>query len=136
MLSFVSLIVLIFGLGCTPTCKKTCKKLLTCEAVVTTEVECENACSAQEQLFDDWADQEELEEERKEEEDKERSDAESSDETYSPTATPAQVTQQSEDEEPSSKYQEAFDDYKNCVSEKTCGEIVDGACYDEDIYAW
>lgn len=128
--------ILIFSFGCTPTCEQTCKKLLSCDAVVTTEMECENSCNAQEQLFDDWADQEDAEQERKEIEDQERGDAEDSEQSYSPTTTPSQATQQSEDEEPSSRYQEAFDVYKNCVSEKTCDEIVAGDCYDADIYSW
>ena len=134
MLSFF--VISLFGVGCTPTCEQTCAKLLSCDAVVTTEMECENACSAQEQLFDDWADMEQAETEEKDAEDQERSESENSGETYSPTNTPSQATQQSEDEEPSSKYQEAFDVYKICVSDKTCGEIVAGDCYNEDIYSW
>ena len=118
MLSFVFLGMTIFSLGCSPTCEQTCKKLLSCDAIVTSEMECENACVAQEQLFDDWADSEEAEQDRKEEEDQNRNDAENSNQTYSPTTTVSQTTQQSEDEEPSSKYQEAFDTYKKLV--QTC----------------
>jgi hypothetical protein len=31
---------------------------------------------------------------------------------------------------------DAFADYKTCVSERTCGDIADGVCYDEDLYSW
>ncbi len=128
--------VLILFLGCTPTCEQTCRKLLTCDVVVTSEMECENACSAQEQLFADWADAEEIEQENTEEENSEREEFEEQDEVYQPSKTTSQVTQQSEDEESSSKYKEAFDAYKTCVGDKTCDEIADGACYNEDIYSW
>ena len=43
--------------GCEPSCKKTCKKLLDCDSVETarTEIEeCEASCEIQQELFDDW----------------------------------------------------------------------------------
>ncbi len=132
----ISLWAFIFLSGCTPTCEQTCKKLLSCEAIVTSEMECENACIAQEQLFDDWADMEEAENEAKLNEQQEREEADANGSTYSPSKTTSQATQQTEDEEASSKYQQAFDEYKICISDKTCGEIVDGECYNEDIYSY
>ena len=133
----ISFLILSFVLwGCTPTCEQTCKKLLSCETIVTSEMECENACNAQEQLFDDWAEAEEAEQEAKTEEEQERENATDNGETYAPSKTTSQATQQIEDESPSSKYQDAFDAYKTCISEKTCGEIIEGDCYNEDIYSW
>ena len=31
---------------------------------------------------------------------------------------------------------DAFADYKTCVDERTCGEIADGVCYDDNLYSW
>ena len=132
----ISLWAFIFFSGCTPTCEQTCKKLLSCEAIVTSEMECENACAAQERLFEDWADMEAAEKEAKLNEEQEREQAADDGSTFSPSKTTSQATQQTEDEEASSKYQESFDEYKICISEKTCGEIIDGDCYKEDIYSY
>lgn len=132
----ISLLAFVFFSGCTPTCEQTCKKLLSCEAIVTSEMECENACTAQERLFADWADMEEAENEAKLNEEQEREQATDDGSTYSPSKTTSQATQQTEDEEASSKYQESFDEYKICISEKTCGEIIEGECYNEDIYSY
>ena len=134
MISFLIFSIVLWG--CSPTCEQTCKKLLTCEAIITSEMECETACNAQQSLFDDWADAADAEAAAKSEEEDGREEASENGETYSPAKSTSQSTQQTEDEEPSSKYQEAFDAYKVCVSEKTCGEIVEGDCYDEDIYSW
>jgi len=44
-------------IGCEPSCKKTCKKLLECDDIETarTEVEeCQASCEIQQDLFDDW----------------------------------------------------------------------------------
>ena len=60
-------------------------KLLSCEAIVTSEMECENACIAQEQLFDDWADMEEAENEAKLNEQQDREEADANGSTYSPS---------------------------------------------------
>ena len=43
--------------GCEPSCKKTCKKLLDCDDIETarTEVEeCAASCEIQQEMFDDW----------------------------------------------------------------------------------
>ena len=32
--------------------------------------------------------------------------------------------------------QESFRDYKFCVAEESCEAIAEGACYNEDLYAW
>ena len=69
-------------------------------------------------------------------EQQEREEADANGSTYSPSKTTSQATQQTEDEEASSKYQQAFDEYKICISDKTYGEIVDGDCYNEDIYSY
>ena len=46
-------------LGCVPTCEQVCEKLTECESLdsVTTEKECQSACTAQELLYDDWEDE-------------------------------------------------------------------------------
>ncbi len=31
---------------------------------------------------------------------------------------------------------QAFQDYKNCVMDETCGRIEEGECYDETLYAF
>ena len=44
-------------IGCEPSCKKTCKKLLDCDNIETarTEIEeCEASCEIQQEMFDDW----------------------------------------------------------------------------------
>ena len=49
------LVILISLLGCTPDCEQTCKKLLRCEvdAPLMNQDECESACNAQENRYDD-----------------------------------------------------------------------------------
>ena len=32
--------------------------------------------------------------------------------------------------------QDAFDAYKTCVDNRSCKNIANGACYDEDLYIW
>lgn len=45
--------------GCTPTCQRTCKKLVTCDEVESPRVaidECEESCVLQEALYEEWDD--------------------------------------------------------------------------------
>ena len=54
MLVFFALI-----LGCAPTCEQTCKKLLSCENIDAPNMnmdECSTACSAQQNLYQEWED--------------------------------------------------------------------------------
>ena len=49
--------------GCTPTCKTTCGKLLSCElddSPRTAESECEGACANEEALYTAWDDQDKM----------------------------------------------------------------------------
>ena len=46
------------------------------------------------------------------------------------------VQQQLYDDWEDVELQDGFSDYKRCVGENTCEDIVDGACYDEELYAW
>ena len=32
--------------------------------------------------------------------------------------------------------QDALDEAKRCIRDEECSAIADGACYDEDLYAW
>lgn len=32
--------------------------------------------------------------------------------------------------------EEAFDSLKACLNTSTCSDIVEGVCYDEDLYSW
>jgi hypothetical protein len=32
--------------------------------------------------------------------------------------------------------EEAFDDLKSCLNTSTCDDIVEGVCYDEELYSW
>ena len=53
----VSLFTLI--VGCSPTCEQTCNKLLSCEQLSSPGMnmdECTSACSAQQNLYEDWED--------------------------------------------------------------------------------
>lgn len=47
--------------GCVPTCKQTCRKLLTCDSVETPKVsldECTSQCEIQKRLYASWTDTE------------------------------------------------------------------------------
>ncbi len=46
------------------------------------------------------------------------------------------VQQQVYDDWEDIELQQGFADYKRCISEESCDAIADGACYDEDLYAW
>jgi len=32
--------------------------------------------------------------------------------------------------------QDAFDQLKSCIYSETCESVLDGVCYDEDVYIW
>ena len=58
--------VLLFAslLGCAPTCERTCKKILSCENISAPQMnidECTSACSAQQNVYEDWEDQTKIE---------------------------------------------------------------------------
>lgn len=80
--------------ACSPTCEKTCKKLVSCGDIESPEMnqqECESACNAQVNLYEDQQDE---------------------------------------------TKQNALDDFKSCVVEETCEDLVEGVCYDEEVYPW
>ena len=55
------MVVLILSLlGCTPTCEQVCEKLTTCDELdsISSEIDCQSACTAQELLYEDWEDEE------------------------------------------------------------------------------
>jgi len=53
------LVLFISLLACAPTCEQTCKKLLSCENIDAPSMnidECTSACSAQQNVYEDWDD--------------------------------------------------------------------------------
>ena len=32
--------------------------------------------------------------------------------------------------------QEAFDELKSCLYQESCEAVLEGVCYDEDVYIW
>ena len=52
-------ILILSLLGCTPTCEQVCEKLTTCDGLdaITSEKDCQSACTAQELLYEDWDDE-------------------------------------------------------------------------------
>jgi hypothetical protein len=53
----------VLGLGCHPTCREVCVKLLDCEEVASARVslaECRDSCQREEQLYTDWEDEQAL----------------------------------------------------------------------------
>ena len=32
--------------------------------------------------------------------------------------------------------QDAFDELKSCIYSETCSDVMEGVCYDEDVYIW
>lgn len=53
----------LFASACTPTCERTCRKLLNCGTLETDRVsvnECEASCESQILLFEGWDDEQEL----------------------------------------------------------------------------
>lgn len=85
---------ILIGTGCSPTCQRTCTKLVTCDEVESDRVavdECEESCVLQEALYQEWDD---------------------------------------------TQLQDAFVDYKRCVTGSTCEEVAAGECYDEDLWIW
>jgi hypothetical protein len=56
------MIIALFLWACTPTCEKTCKKILTCDELESPEMnqdECESSCNAQANLYEDVDDEDE-----------------------------------------------------------------------------
>ena len=52
-------LILVALWSCSPTCERTCRKLLTCEGVEAPDMnidECTSACSAQQNLYEEWDD--------------------------------------------------------------------------------
>ena len=52
-------LLLALHVGCTPSCKQVCEKLVTCEDDGTErmpEAECTETCQDQQALYDDWTD--------------------------------------------------------------------------------
>ena len=63
--SLVGVLGLLFASACTPTCERTCRKLLDCGTLDSERVsvpECEASCNAQLVMYDDWEDEDELNE--------------------------------------------------------------------------
>ena len=120
----ISLWAFIFLSGCTPTCEQTCKNFSVAKRLsprrwsVKMLVLPKNNSLMIGQIW------EEAENEAKLNEQQEREEADANGSTYSPSKTTSQATQQTEDEEASSKYQQAFDEYKICISDKTCGKLL------------
>ena len=85
------LILIISFFACTPTCEQVCEKLTDCEGLdsITSEKDCQSACTAQELLYEDWEDEEK---------------------------------------------RMAFEELKICIGENTCGDIVEGVCYDDSVF--
>ena len=53
------LLMLAVLFACAPTCERTCKKLLACEGIEAPHMnidECTSACSAQQNLYEEWDD--------------------------------------------------------------------------------
>ena len=57
----LSAVVVMLSWACSPTCERTCKKILSCDNVDAPSMnidECTSACSAQQNLYEDWEDEE------------------------------------------------------------------------------
>jgi len=60
----VALVLAVALLGCAPRCERTCKKLLKCDGLDSDRValaECETSCLNQLAMFEDWKDEDKLE---------------------------------------------------------------------------
>lgn len=59
----VPALVLLIASGCTPTCERTCRKILKCDNLESDRVsvfECQATCENQRSLYEGWADEKEL----------------------------------------------------------------------------
>ena len=83
--------------GCAPSCERTCRHLLDCDAALDAETvaldQCEEQCIRTDALYESW-------------------------------------------EDDGDTKRVAFDEHRSCIVGATCGELADGACFDEELFPY